>query len=142
MTTRRLNPTEVLDRPVELPAFFAYLGLSLVAVAPEEVVIRMEVPPTLYSAFGNIHGGAVATLIDTALGAVVACNVSEHDRIATHALNINYVSFSKERALLAKARVLRLNRTVATVECDCVTESGTLVAKALGTFGVYRRSAT
>ncbi len=138
MTRRPPHPLELREREVELPAFFGYLGMSVVSISPEEVVMRMDVPPALFSPFGMVHGGAIAVLIDTALGAVVATNISAYDRTATHELNINYVTFTRGSVVFAKARILRLGRAVATVECEAVSESGELIAKALGTFGVFR----
>lgn len=121
-----------------MPPFFGLLGMQVVSVSTEEVVMRMDVPAAMFSPFGAVFGGAISALLDTALGAAVACNIGPYDRTATHALNLNYVTFSRQPALLAKARVLRLSRTVAAVEGECFTEDGQLIAKALGTFGIFR----
>jgi acyl-CoA thioesterase len=123
----------------ELPAFFGYLGMTVVATGTDEVSVRMTVPEGLYSPYGMVHGGAVAALIDTAFGIVVACQLQPGSRTATHELNINYISFSRGPTLLCRARVLRLGSAVASVEGEVISEAGgALVAKALGTFGVFR----
>lgn len=124
---------------VEMPEFFGYLGLTVLSAQPDEVAVRMTIPKGLYSPYGMVHGGAVAALIDTAFGIVVAANLPAGGRTATHELNINYISFSRGPILLCTARVLRLGRAVASVEGEVISEAGgALVAKALATFGVFR----
>jgi uncharacterized protein (TIGR00369 family) len=129
---------QLADSP-ELPEFFHYLGMSLERATAEEAVLRMVVPKGLLSPFGAAHGGAIAALIDTAIGVAVACRLSLTDRTATHELNINYISFSTEPVVIATARVLRLGRTVAHCEAEARSESGALIAKALATFGIFRK---
>ncbi len=126
-------------RGADLPPFFDYLGLSVLAVSTDEVSVRMTVPAALYSPFGTVHGGAIAALIDTTIGIAVAAHLGPHDRNVTHELNLNYISFAKGPTVLCRARVLRLGRHVASVEAEAVTEEGALVAKALGTFGLLRK---
>lgn len=140
MSRRIPRPTELTSIPsAELPAFFGYLGLTVVSAAPDDVAVRMTIPEELYSPYGMVHGGAVAALIDTAFGIVVAGHLPAGSRTATHELSINYISFSRGPTLLCRARLLRVGRAVASVEGDVISEAGgALVAKALGTFGVFR----
>jgi uncharacterized protein (TIGR00369 family) len=129
---------ERLEEARELPAFFAALGMTVEEFGPERVVVRMDVPDAFYTPYGAIHGGVVAALIDTVGGMVVAMKLTPADRTATHALNINYLSFVKERSCVCVGRMLAMARNVATVELEVVREDGTLAAKALGAFGIFR----
>ena len=121
-----------------LPSFMEVLGLSIERADAEEVVVRMDVPDALMSPFGAVHGGFIAALLDTSFGIALHCRVDAADRIATHNLNVTYVAFSREQVLQCRARVVSLRTAVAIVEGDVTTRDGTLVAKALGTFGVRR----
>ena len=136
------DPTPSAEQPaanLELPEFFEYLGMSIERAAPEEAVVRMRVPKQLLSPHGPVHGGAISALLDTAIGIAVACRLAPGDRTATHQLNINYISFAAKPVVIATARVLRLSRTVAHTEAEARSEDGTLIARALGTFGVFPR---
>lgn len=139
MSAQDVPTVEVLAAGGELPAFFDYLGMSVVRATAEEAVVRMQVPKELLSPFGPVHGGAIAALIDTAIGIAVACRMAHGDRNATHELNINYIAFSKEPVVIATARVLRLGRSVAHCEAEARSEGGELIAKALATFGVFKK---
>ena len=105
MSCTRSSPVDQLAAGVELPEFFHYLGMSVVKAAADEAVVRMQVPKGLLSPYGPVHGGAIAALIDTTIGVAVACRMPHGARTATHELNINYISFSKEPVVIATARV-------------------------------------
>ena len=122
----------------ELPGFWGLFGIAIEQADASGVVLRMDVPDALMSPFGQVFGGAVAALFDTALAVAIARQVNAEDRIATLNLNVGYTNFTSERVLRCKARVLSLRRTVAIVEGEITDGSGTLVAKAVGTFAVRR----
>jgi uncharacterized protein (TIGR00369 family) len=122
----------------DLPAFFPALGMSVEEIGPEQVVVRMDVPDHFYTPFGAIHGGIVGALMDTVGGMVVAMKLTPADRVATHAININYTSFVRERTCLCTGRILAMARNVATVELEVRRSDGTLAAKALGAYGIFR----
>jgi len=82
-----------------------------------------------------LHGGVLATLLDSALG-IAASTVSPPNRLAVTAqLNVNFIrpAFPGER-LVATGEVQHTGRqsVVATGEVRC--DSGQLVATATGTF--------
>ena len=121
-----------------LPGFWELLGFAIERADESEAVLRMDVPETLLSPFGTVHGGVIATLFDTGLAVAIARRLDPEDRIATHNLNVTYVAFTRDRVLRCRARVVSLRRTVAVSEGEVRASDGTLVAKALGTFGIRR----
>ena len=123
----------------ELPSFMSWLGLSIEAHEDDEIRLRMDVPDGLMSPFGAVHGGAIAALFDTGLAMAIARRLTPADRIATHNLNVTYVAFSRDRALVCRARVLSLRRAVGSAEGEVVAAGGALIAKAVGTFGIRRQ---
>lgn len=121
-----------------LPGFWEVLGFAIEHADEHEAVLRMDVPEALLSPFGTVHGGVIATLFDTGLAVAVARRLQPADRIATHNLNVTYSTFTRDRVLRCRSRVVSLRRTVAIAEGEVAAADGTLVAKALGTFGVRR----
>src|SRR5437660_1554773 len=53
-------------------------------------------------------------------------------------VHVTSVAFSREQLLFCRTRVLSLRQAIAIAEGEVTTSDGTLVAKALGTFGVRR----
>jgi uncharacterized protein (TIGR00369 family) len=125
---------------VKPPEFMRALGLSIERADEREAVVRMDVPDTLMSPFGTVHGGVIAALFDTGLAIAVSRHLASVDRVATHNLNVSYVAFSADQVLRCRARVLSVATTVAVAEGEVVTGAGKLVAKAVATFGVRRRA--
>jgi len=121
-----------------VPAFMEVLGISIEHADTVEAVVRMDVPEPLMTPFGSVHGGFIAALFDTALAIAVHRRLDASDRIATHNLNVSFVSFARDRHLVCRASVLSLRRAVAVAEGQVATADGALVAKAVGTFGVRR----
>ena len=123
------------------PAFFDVLGLTIERADEHEAVVRMDVPDGLMTPFATVHGGVIAALFDTALAIAITRRLPGSDRVATHTLTVSYVTFSREQRLLCRTRVISLRRSVAIVEGEVETAGGTLIAKAMGTFGVRRTTA-
>jgi len=123
---------------MERPGFMEALGFFIERADEEVAVVRMDVPPALMSPFGAVHGGVIAALFDTGLAIAIARHVAAADRIATHNLNVTYVAFAKGHVLHCHARVVSVRRSVAIAEGEVTSDAGTLVAKALGTFGLRR----
>lgn len=122
------------------PGFWTLFGFEVERADDDGVVVRMTVPDALMSPFGAVHGGAIALMFDTGLAVAIARRLGPHDRIATHNLNVSFVAFSNDPVLRCHARVVSLRTNVAIVEGDIVDGSETLIAKALGTFGVRRKT--
>lgn len=120
------------------PGFWALLGCAVEAVHDDGVTVRMDVPDAFLSPFGTVHGGVIATLVDTALAVAVTRQLGAGDRVATHQLGVSYVTLTRVRRLRCRARVTSLRRAVASVEGEVTDDDGTLIAKALATFGVRR----
>ena len=124
----------------DAPDFWRAHGLVIASTGEDEAVLEMTCPDSGMSPFGTVHGGTIAMLCDTALAVAIARRVSgPDDRIATHQLTISYAAFTGDRVLRCHARIVSLGRTIAVAEGEVRDTSDTLVAKALGTFGVRRR---
>jgi acyl-CoA thioesterase len=87
--------------------------------------------------FGVAHGGATASLADTAMG--VAC-VTLGKRVVTLDMNINYLYGAMPgNTVTAFAKVIHDGQHTVVVEAELKDEAGRLLAKARGTFFVVGR---
>ena len=90
-----------------------------------------EVHSNLY---GIAHGGALASLVDTAMG--VAC-ATVGKRVVTLDLNMNFLrSASVQPAIRAVAIVIHNGSRTMVVECEVFDREDALLAKARATFFV------
>lgn len=123
-----------------VPTFWQILGIRLDRHDGDDAVLRIDVPDTMLSPFGQVHGGVLATYFDTSLAVSIAHRLGPEDRVATHNLNVFYATFTSERLLWCTARATSLRRSVAIAQAEIRTGAGELVAQATGTFGVLRRA--
>lgn len=111
-------------------------GFYLVAAERGRAVIGMRVARRHKQAHGVVHGGVLAALADTAAGLATYMAVPRGTRVATVELKINYLEAVEEGKLAAEARVIRVGKTLAVVECDVRDDDKRLVAKSLLTFSI------
>jgi uncharacterized protein (TIGR00369 family) len=83
-----------------------------------------------------VHGGALASLIDTAamVAAWSGAETPENLRGTTVALSITFLAPANGEDVVAEASVLRRGRNLAFVEVDVRTADGRGVAKGLVTY--------
>ena len=122
----------------DVSPFSQGLGLRIVRLEPELCEMTMPFRPDLATLGDTVHGGAIATLLDTA--ATVAswsnADVPEGARGATVAMTVNYVAAGRARDLTAVARVVRRTRSLCFCDVDVADTEGTLVAKGLVTYRI------
>jgi len=119
--------------------FSTLLGLQIDEVKKDFCRMRMPFRPELRTTADVVHGGAIATLIDTA-GVTAAWTVVDADvtRGATASLTVNYLSSAHSTDLIAEAQVIRRGRSVVFVDVDVTSLSGERVAKGLLTYKLGR----
>ncbi len=107
------------------------IGLRVVhADEGDEAEAALDAGDDHLNRHGTVHGGVIATLVDSAMGAAVA-----RDDVApvTIALNVTYLEPAPPGRLVARARVRRRGSRITIVEAD-VTSGDDTVAHAVATF--------
>lgn len=111
-------------------------GFELAEAEPGRVLLRMRVDERHLQVHRVVHGGVVAALADTAGGLATYMALPRGKRVATVEMKINYLEGVEGGMVDADARVVRLGRHIAVVDCDVRDQTHRLVAKALMTFFV------
>lgn len=101
----------------------------------KSVTLRFPVQRWELNHMATMHGGLIATAIDTACGVLVR-NISGSEKIPTINLNINYLSPGMAQdALLVTAQADRAGRRVCSVHAVCKSQkTDKLVATATANF--------
>ena len=93
--------------------------------------VRMPVRPEALGLTGNLHGGAIATMVDLAC-ALAAVGVHgfdpEVESLVTSDMHVRYLGRPRTDAVVAKADVVREGRQLIVVECRVVDEEDHIVA--------------
>ena len=130
---------DALDlRSIERAPFSALLGLKIESAGNGEARVRMPFRLDLLNEGGPhvaIHGGAIASLIDTA--AVTAVWTEPRtQQSATISMTINYLNAGVSTDLIATARVRKRGRRIASLSVEVVDERGKVIADSLVIFRV------
>lgn len=118
--------------------FIGLLGLRFDSWEPDRVVVRLPFDARFTNDGRTYHGGAIASLVDTA-GAAAAW--SGHDlargmKAATVSMAVEYLGSTRERDLVADARALRRGKELVFTEIDVADADGKPVAKAILTYRI------
>ena len=130
------DPAELIRGFFEHSPFGNKVGLELVEMEPDRCRLRMPYDESLATYGEVVHGGATATLIDTA-ATVAAWSNPREPAVggATVDLTVHYLRAAEGTDLLASASVTRRGREICSVEVEVAPDgSDELVAKALVTY--------
>ena len=110
------------------------LGINFEDATRGAATLSMHARPDLERFGGIMHGGALASLADSASAFAVLTTLESGEQTVTVDLTLHYLRPATEGKLTAQARVLRAGRRVATVSVEVFNESGALLVTALTTY--------
>jgi uncharacterized protein (TIGR00369 family) len=113
--------------------FITALGIILEEASPEGVVLRMPYSDLVDNASRTFHGGAVATLVDSAAAAAVWAghDYSKGTKASTVSMTVNYVGAGRDSDLIARARCVRRAQELNFVEVGVAAEDDRAVASSV-----------
>lgn len=111
-----------------------FLGLELGEMKPGEAILHLEVRDELKQNQGVVHGGAVASLIDTASAFAVVTQLEPHERVTTTDLTIHYLRPVTAGRLSATARTVRAGRRLFVLSVEVIDDRQRMVATAVTTY--------
>jgi len=124
----------LMQEKFEINHFPRMLGIEIDSVEEGRAVLSVEVREELKQLQGVMHGGAIASLIDTAVAFAIVGASEPEDRFTTVEMKVNYLSAIREGRVRAEARLLRDGRRIIVADCDVFDDKGRLAAKGLLTY--------
>lgn len=95
--------------------------------------VRMPARAGALGSTGNLHGGAIATMIDVACG-IAAARATAFDHrtqsMVTVDMHIRYLGRARSDAVVARAQVVRAGSKLIVVECRVTDDTDHLIAMA------------
>ncbi len=110
------------------------VGIEIDSMETGRARLSLEVTEKHLQLQGIMHGGAIATLIDTAVAFAIVSVSEPGARFSTVELKVNYLSAIKEGRVIADAWLVRDGRRIVVAECDVFDAAGQLAAKGLLTY--------
>ena len=129
----------MLRAEIPYAAIAKTLDFVLLEVSPGRAVFQGRPLAQHLNPLGTIHGGWVATLLDSALGCSVHTMMPAGRAYTTAELSVNYVKglTPKVQRVRAEGKVIHCGRQLATAEARLFGPDGTLYAHATTTCLVF-----
>lgn len=118
-------------------AFVHHLGMRIDKLAYSEAVVGMPVTGTLKQYQGLVHGGALASLADTAATMAALTGIPGEDDVVTIEFKVNYLSAVRSGKALAHATLVRMGSRVVVIDVAVTKLPGGELA-ATGLFTMLR----
>jgi len=125
------------------PPMARLVGFQCVLAEEGEIAMRLEHDPSLENAIGLIHGGAIASMLDTAMGAAASTRLPAGDGVVTLDLTITYLRpvSARNTPVTATGRLAHMGGRNAYVLGELHDATGELCAHAVGNFSIVRARA-
>lgn len=135
-SSRRLNPEhlEQVKRLADNSPFLNLLGVKLVELDKDYCRTEVTVTPELLNAFGGIHGGAYAAMLDNASYWCLYCGMAEETGFTTIDLNVSDLRSVDEGLVITEGRAIKYGSTICLSEATSKDERGRILAHATSKF--------
>lgn len=133
-------------RTGELPGapMASHLGMELTEVGPGTVTFRCHPDESHYNPIGMVHGGLVATLLDSALGCATHTTLPAGTGYTSIEIKVNFLRpvTSQSGPLTCTGTVTKAGRRVAFAEGEVLDNQNRAVATATGSLLIFPLAAT
>lgn len=129
------NPAFVreLIRIVNTSPYPSHMSMRLADIDLDRAEITLDAAECHLQPYGIVHGGVLATLIDTATFWAVFMRIPEHAGLVNIDLKLNYLKPVVDGRLTARGRAIRSGRSVSYAEAGVTDAEGELVAHGTST---------
>jgi len=128
--------SDIIRQFLPISPYVGHLGIQLTDMRPDEATLRLPFSDSLITIGTTVHGGAIASLIDTA--AMVAAwsddSVPDSMRGTTVSLTVTYLAPAEHEDIQATARVLKRGRSLVYLDVDVQSVSRKSIARGLVTY--------
>lgn len=125
-------PQDTYEFTKKIP-FSEHLGIRVDSLDKGVARLSLVIKPEFMTSWGTAHGGSILSLLDITLSMSARTLYDPPRSIMTVDLSTQFIGTSTG-TLKAEGRVVRAGQTTIFCEGEARSESGELVAKAIGTF--------
>ena len=114
--------------------FVRLLGMEMVDLSYGEATLKLKMRDELRQPHGVLHGGATASIIDTAMAFAIITCLDANEKATTIDLTVHYLRPVTAGGIVCTAKVVRAGKRILTVSAECVNSEGKITATALSTY--------
>lgn len=129
---------EKLMETVNTSPFPNHLRMRLVSISLDQATVKLVTGQCHLQPFGIVHGGVMATLIDTATFWSAFLRLPEDDGLVNIDLKLNYLKSIVSGVITAEGRCIRAGRSISYAEASVMDKEGSLIAHGTSTLMVLQ----
>lgn len=122
--------------------FWSLLGMELIAVKKGWAKIRLPFTEKLDNGIGIVHGGAVFSPADSAVGMALVGLLNKDETISTLEMKINYIKPFQGGEIVAEAKIIHRGTMTAIGDVEVRDDKDNLIAKGLATYAIFKKDRT
>jgi len=140
---RKLSGVEFFDKmrrgEIPEPPFGRLLGIDLFDAGEGRFVMTLQPQEVHYNPMGCVHGGILATLLDSVMSAAVHTSLPAGRGYLTLEIKVNFLKpvFAITGEIIAEGNIVSCGRQVATAEGKITDVRGTVLATGSATCLVF-----
>lgn len=113
-----------------------HLRMQLVSISVDQAMVKLKTEQCHLQPFGIVHGGVLATLVDTATFWSVFLRLPEDAGLVNIDLKLNYLKSISTGLMTAQGRCIRAGRSINYAEASVKDKEGNLIAHGTSTLMV------
>ena len=125
-----------MKKPLKIAPFGKHLGIEILEVGEGVARLKMPYRHELTNPAGNLHGGAIATVADSAMAVAIGSILGTPARHFTVKLEMRYKAAVTDGVIIAEAKVSQRKQRLFLGEAVVTNGDGKVIATATGTFMV------
>ena len=130
----------ILDWMKTRNPFWALLGMRIVEIKKGWAVVQLPIEDKLTNAIGLVHGGAIFSAADSAVGMALVGMTNRNENISTLEMKINYMKPVKGKAIIAEAKIIHRGSQTAIGDVEVRDDDRNLISKGLATYAIFKKN--
>ncbi len=136
MSSGKLTATQRqrLTKALSNVPFAKLLGIKLEAAEAGTATVGLRITNKLKQNNAVVHGGAIASLIDTATALAIMSTLSANETTTTVDLTVSYLRPLSQGTAAATAKIIKSGRRLVVASAEVTDNAGRIIATALTTY--------
>jgi len=119
--------------------YWQLLGMRIEDAEPGSARLALPHKNELLQIYGQIHGGAIASLIDSSVAVALSLTLSPEEKATTVELKVNYLEPVRAGEIYADSKIRKRGKSIIVGTTEVVDEAGRLLAIGTVTYMVLKK---
>lgn len=125
---------KIANRIRELSPYWELLGMEPLQASQGWAKVRLPFRKEITQLYGTVHGGALASLADSAVALAIKSVAPDSEMHSTVEMKINYLAPARDRDIICEARLLKQGKRIMVGWAELKDTDDRLIAVATVTY--------